>query len=320
LTLRALDRAGNGVSRSWDVALDTRPPGVSVTSALPVISPNGDGVDESSVVSWSSNEHASGRVRVIRGSTTHRTWTFTNLRAWRTTWSARDASGTQLADGVYTFHIETTDVAGNMSVTTRQVASDRTAGFLAWSTTLFHPQDGDAYAPSSRLSFKLIRTATVSLDILSSSGSLIRRAWANRSMGAGTWSWAWDGRNGSGAFVPAGTYRARLTVTSVVATTAILKTVVPDAFSVSISPTSPTAGETFKVSFRSAEPLAAAPRVTLKQNGATAVVKTATSLGSLRYEVSFPIVAGATGTATLTFSGRDVGGGTNTSRRSFTVR
>src|SRR2546423_846888 len=63
------------------------------------------------------------------------------------------------------------DPAGNRTIRDASLVVDRTAGNLAWSPSLFYPQDGDAYAATARLSFKLTRTATTTLRIYNSAGA-----------------------------------------------------------------------------------------------------------------------------------------------------
>jgi hypothetical protein len=95
--------------------------------------------------------------------------------------------------------------------------------------------------------------------------------------------------------------------------------VLVDAFSVSASPPSPSAGQTLTLTLRSAEPLRAAPRVTFRQSGKAVVTKTATSLGGGRYRVTFAVAAGAPGPATIGISARDAAGRTNSQSLTITV-
>jgi len=60
--------------------------------------------------------------------------------------------------------------------------------------------------------------------------------------------------------------------------------------------------------------------VTFTQPGRTGVARTATSLGSGRYRVSFVVATGSAGTATIKVAGRDTAGGLNTSSRSLTIQ
>jgi len=68
------------------------------------------------------------------------------------------------------------------------------------------------------------------------------------------------------------------------------------------------------------EPLRAAPRIGLMQDGASAVTKTATLLSSGQYRATFTIASGAPGTARISIVGTDKNGGTNRSFAEVVVR
>jgi spore germination protein YaaH/flagellar hook assembly protein FlgD len=305
LTLWGADAAGNRVTKTWDVTLDTRRPAL-VSSVTPAIfSPNGDATWETTTLGWSSDEAASGTARIFRGTTTYRSWTVGSSGS--IVWNGRTAGGTALADGRYKFRIDLVDAAGNRSAVDLSVVIDRTASRLAWSPGIFFPQDGDTYAATSRLSFSLTRTATTTLKIYDRAGNYVRTAWSGRSLGAGTWSWTWDGRATDGTYVARGWYRAMLTATSSLGTMTLTRLVLADAFSVVASPLTPSAGETLTLTLRTAEPLAAAPSVTFRQTGRSAVTRTATWLGGASYRVSFAVLAGS-GPASVTIAARDAAG------------
>ena len=93
-----------------------------------------------------------------------------------------------------------------------------------------------------------------------------------------------------------------------------------DAFGVTPSATSLRAGQTLTLTITSTEPLKAAPSVAFSQPGRAAMTKIATSIGAGRYRVSFTVATGAAGIATIRITGRDTGGGVNTSTRTVTIR
>jgi spore germination protein YaaH/flagellar hook assembly protein FlgD len=319
LTITVSNLAGESDSRSWDVRLDTVAPAVTAAPTPSVFSPNGDGVADSTTLTWSAAEPASGKVRI-------RTTAGTNVKVWAVgtsgslTWTGSTSTGTQAPDGRYTYMVDLTDAAGNRRVVELPVAVDRTASRLLWSPSLFFPQDRDRYAQSAKVSFSLSRTATTTLQVFARDGRYIKTAWSKRPLAAGTWSWTWNGLMGTGEMAPRGWYYARLITVTPIATTVQTRLVLADAFGIEPSSWSPAGGTTLTVTIRTAEPLAAAPRVTFAQSGRSAVAKTATSLGGGRYRVSFSVVAGATGPATITVSGRDAAGGAASRSISVTVR
>lgn len=319
LTLRALDDAGNRVTRSWTVLVDDTPASLAATATPALFSPNGDGAADATRLSWSASERITGNARVYHGTTLIRTWAVTAAGSGAVTWTGTDSAGGAVPDGHYRFRIAGRDAAGNLAAFAIPVTVDRTLSTLRWSRTAFYPQDGDALAPSSKLTFSLKRTAVVTVGIYSGS-TLVRTIWTNRTMAAGAWGWTWDGRNGAGALVARGTYVARVIAVSSVGTSILTRPVLLDAFSVSLSATSVGAGQTLTVTVTTTEPLRAAPVISFTQPGRSAVTRTATSLGSGRYRVSFTVATGAAGLATIRISGRDTAGGLNTSIRMVTIR
>ena len=318
LTITVASAAGAKESRSWDVRLDTVDPVVTSSASPASISPNGDGIADRTTLTWSVVEPVAGRARVRTATVGLKEWVID--KSGSVTWDGRNAAGAVVADGRYLFQVDVTDAAGNRAVHNVPVAVDRTLTGLAWSPALFFPQDRDAYSTSSTFSFKLSRPATTTLRIYNRAGAYVKTAWVNRAQAAGTWGWTWNGISGKGQMMPRGWYVARLTTTSAISTTTLTRLVLVDAYSIVPSSWTPTRGTTLTVTIWAAESLIAAPRVTLAQVGKTAVAKTATSLGGGRYRVAFLLAAGATGGATLTVSGRDRSGGTNSQTINLTVR
>jgi hypothetical protein len=316
LSITVTDAAGETDSRSWDVRLDTTPPAITAAPMPAAISPNGDGVAESTQLTWAAGEHAAGKVRI-------RTATGSNVKVWAAgasgalTWTGHSSTGTAVPDGRYTFMVDLTDGAGNRRVVEVPLIVDRTLSRLAWSPSLFFPHDGDAYARTATVSFRLSRTATTTLQVFGRDGTYIKTAWANRTLGAGTWSWTYNGYTGTRQLAPRGWYFARLITVTPIGTTVQTRLLLADAFGIEPSTWTPARGTSFTVTIRTAEPLAAAPRVTFTQPGLAGVARTATSLGGGRYRVTFTVAAGAPGAATIAVSGKDAAGRTNS--RSITV-
>jgi flagellar hook assembly protein FlgD len=299
------------------VRLDTTRP-VLTSAASPVsISPNGDGVADATRLSWSSSEAIRGTARLYHGTTLIRSWTIANLAAGANTWTGTDAAGRMVGDGVYTYRVAGRDAAGNPSTRSIRVVVDRTLSAVRWTPGLFFPQDGDALARTSKASFTLARAATVTAGIYQGS-TLIRSFVTNRSLAAGVHGWTWDGRNAVGALVPRGRYVFRVQATSGLGTTILTRTVIVDAFAVSLSATSVRSGQVLTVTFATAEALKASPTVAFAQTGRAAVAKTAVKLSDGRYRVTFTVAAGA-GPAVIRITGRDTSGGTNVTTVPLTV-
>ncbi|HEY7523460.1 MAG TPA: glycosyl hydrolase family 18 protein [Candidatus Limnocylindrales bacterium] len=121
VTLLATDAGGNAAGRSWNLVVDGTRPTVTVTATPATISPNDDGIADVTRLRWSSNEPVRGRVRVIRGTTTLRTWAFAARTGWSVGWGGRDAAGRRLPRGTYTIRVDALDAAGNLRAVTTTV-------------------------------------------------------------------------------------------------------------------------------------------------------------------------------------------------------
>jgi spore germination protein YaaH/flagellar hook assembly protein FlgD len=317
VTLGVADPAGNVAARSWSVIVRSQNPAIVESVAPASFSPNGDGADDRVALRWSSDIAVAGTARITRGTTLVRSWTFSSRSSLGIAWDGHDRYGHMVADGRYSFTTTGTDAFGNRTSVSAFVTVDRTIGFLRWSPTPFYPQDGDSLLPSSALTFRLTRGATLSLRILDSSGAVVRTVWSNASKAAGSYKWAWNGKSGTGAYVPQGRYVAELTATSSLGTSVLRRAIYASAFTISPSATSLHAGQTLTITFRSVERLSTRPVVTFTQSGRTGVTKTATLLSNGSYRVSFLVASGGTGPATVALSAKDSLGHTN--RGSLTV-
>ncbi len=87
------------------------------------------------------------------------------------------------------------------------------APFVTWSarTPAFSP-NGDGVQDAASTTYSLSGAATVRLDVVGASGTLVRSQLVG-SQAAGTRSAAWDGRTASGAIAPAGSYLLRIVAT-----------------------------------------------------------------------------------------------------------
>ena len=183
-TLGVMDAAGNQARRSFTIVVDTTGPVISTAAAPGLLSPNGDGAQDATRLSWSANERGSGTVRILKGSTVVRSWTVHSVSGWATSWDGRTAGGKRVGDGRYVLRVDLVDAGGNRRAATRTVVVDRTAGFLRWSRN-FYPQDADPLAPSSTLSWKLTRDAKTTLRLYNASGALVRTVWTGKAAARG---------------------------------------------------------------------------------------------------------------------------------------
>ncbi|HEX5823625.1 MAG TPA: FlgD immunoglobulin-like domain containing protein, partial [Candidatus Limnocylindrales bacterium] len=300
------------------VTVDTTAPTIAPTASPAIFSPNGDGATETNRLAWTSSELITGTARIYHGTTLIRSWPFSKVNAGGVTWNGTNTAGTRVGDGTYSYRISGRDAAGNLSTQSARVVVDRTLSTLRWSAALFFPQDGDALAKTSRATFKLARSAKVTVGIYHGS-TLVRTIWTNRAFAAGSYGWTWNGRNAAGAFVPRGHYTIRVAATTTLGTSVLNRTVIVDAFGVSLSATTLRGGQTLTITMKTAEGLRVRPTVRFSQTGKAAITKTAASLGGGRYRVSFTILAGGAGPAAIRIVGHDTSGGINATYASVSV-
>ncbi len=310
LTLRFFDAAGNVAARSWTVTVDRTAAVLGLAVAPSAFSPNGDGTVDTTRLAWTASEAVTGTLRVWRGTTLVASWAAARTGG-AATWNGRNRLGLLVPDGRYTVTLDVLDGTGNRSTRSATALVDRTAGFLRWSPGAFFPQDGDAILRTSVASFRLTRTARTSLVILDAGGHPVRTAWTGRSRAAGTWTWAWDGRTGTGAMAPQGAYVAQLTVVGPYGATVLRRTILAAAFRV-VAATPAIAGATYGLTFRSVEPLSTVPVVTFRQAGRSAARMTVVHLADGSWRATIKVATGAPGPATVTIKGRDTGGRLNT--------
>jgi spore germination protein YaaH/flagellar hook assembly protein FlgD len=304
----AASPTADGIAARVRVVIDRVPLTLSVQPGR--FSPNGDGVADTTRLSWTSPAPVTGTLLILRDATTLRTWRISGVSG-EITWDGRDAAGRLVADGRLQVAIRPDDALANRAGRSAEVVVDRTAGLLRWSPFTFFPQDGDGLAATATVSVRLARAARVSLRVIDAAGNEVRRAWSNRELGAGTHSWRWDGRTTDGAWAPQGRYVAEVTATSWLGTTVLRRTVAASAFRVTLPSPLPAAGSRLSVTIRSVEPLAANPSAWLWPAGRQPIRMAVTRLADGSWRATLDLPAGVSGPARLSLLGRDTAGGRN---------
>jgi len=218
ITIWAGDVSDNRTTRTFDIIRDTAPMAVT-TSATPwVITPNGDGRGDTTVLAWSSAESALSSGRIYNGANAVvRSWSKTGT-AGSFTWNGRNTAGSWLPSGRYRYRIFTDDKAGNRTIVDRPVVIDKTLASLTWSSSRVRR------GTTVTATYRLRGAARVTLAIYKGTTE-VRRAYTERSVAAGTYSWSWNGRDQNGVLLPRGSYKAVITATSSLATTKLSRSV-----------------------------------------------------------------------------------------------
>jgi flagellar hook assembly protein FlgD len=293
-------------------------PGPEVSS---LVSPNGDGVGETVVLSAAISEPGSLAVSVHDqfGAVT-RAWAVPGGTAPASiVWDGRDALGVPVADGPYTVSIMPIDAAGNPGP-----GQDRTVNVLAAlggvrasSSTAFFPQTGAAPARTTDLSFTLSRPMTVTWTLRNAQNAVIDTHLAAVPLEAGTQTWTFDGRTSDGRIVPPGRYTSYVEATDGTVVAAQSVAFVADGFTVKPSDSTPARRQTITVTLTTAVPLAASPRLSVYQPGLTAWSVRTVRLSSTTYRATITFRSSHTGTVTLKATGRDLAGSTVQTSRSY---
>ena len=182
----ATDAAGNQSTASRSFVIDTVAPVVTTDAPGPrpaTVTPNGDASSEAVSLPFAVSEAAAVSARITGpGGTTVRTLVADGA-AGRVSWDGRTATGKPVPDGRYTVALTARDRAGNVGEpATIEVDVYAALASLTRTPTLFYPQDGDALARRSTVSFRLLSPATVTVKVLDAKGDVVRTAYVDRAL------------------------------------------------------------------------------------------------------------------------------------------
>lgn len=186
--------------------------GVVVPQApRPVVSPNGDGVAETQMLSFKLVRPSTVTASLIGPDRIPRQ-TQTGLKGpgtYRLTWSGRTAEGTPEPEGRWRWVVNAVDDQGQQSKVERMFYLNNTLGYLRVRPTrvVVRRRGG-----SLRVRFRLAHSARVTLTIETAGGARVRAI--TRRLGRGQKSIRWNGRYGNGVRAFSGPYVARIRTTN----------------------------------------------------------------------------------------------------------
>jgi flagellar hook assembly protein FlgD len=322
-TVTARDAWGNAPARGTvRLVVDTVAPALDQVqvqaAAPPVFTPNGDGSGDAAVLRFGATEGGTvqGTVSNARNTVVA---TFSGAMATgagSATWDGRSSNGAFVPDGEYSISLRPVDHAGNRgtSVATTVVAYGA-LGFVQTSRTAIHAKDGDRFAKSTTLSFRLLAPATVTWTLVNEAGAAVVTRYDATPLPAGSYSWSWNGKLPSGAYAPSGYYWSRVVATDGVTSVAQTAKLRANAFRLVLSDETPRRGQLITATIVSTEPLGRSPRLTVTQPGLAPVVYSTSRSSTYVYRVTFRLSSrGSSGALVLRVSGRDKDGGYNASR------
>jgi flagellar hook assembly protein FlgD len=217
--------------RPWTAHVPGPPPlALERLRASPaVVTPNGDGVGESTAISFFLTTAASVTAEVVNGSGT-RVRRLANDRSLgagtrHLHWDGRDGSGALVPDGKYSLEL-TAESPGQSDSSSRAIVVDRTLGFLDVSPPDFSP-NGDGRLDTAAVTFTLARGARVRVLVLHRETRIATLEPATDLL-SGQKSFFWDGRNRYGAVALDRRYRIRVEATTSLGTRALSEPVLLD--------------------------------------------------------------------------------------------
>jgi len=184
------------------------PPRMTSVSVVPAsFSPDGDYAADLTRVYFTLSEYARVNLRVYDAS-----GAFVYSSAWvprragRTylAWHGKNGDGDRMPDGRYRFLVTALDGRNNRNYTGAWVTVNTLLSFVRESPSTITP-NGDGIDDTTTISFVLARPAATNVQVKTSSGSIVRSL-MNQPLAAGSHDTVWDGRNGAGTTVAAGTY------------------------------------------------------------------------------------------------------------------
>ena len=301
-------------------ALESVTPGADTTQWF---SPNGDGFRDTVSVTAANGETGALIVRVLdAGAALVKKWTVDNEGAAQTlTWNGRNSAGAVAPDGTYTIRVTPQDLAGNtgpeVDRTVKLIAGLRS---VASTRSIFFPQDLDALAKTTSLSFALARPMTVTWTVRNGAGQVVRTRIADTALPAGTQSWTFNGRADDGTMLPRGRYYSYVTATDGTLTATQSVWFDLEGFRFKLSDTTPGRGQSITVTVTSAETLSARPRMWIYQPGLARWTVLMTKTGTYTYKATIRMKSsGKAGTVALKVKGYDTKGGSQSTTVTYPI-
>jgi hypothetical protein len=218
---RVLNRPSDGAARAVANGLMVQYYGIYAPRLpRPVLTPNRDGVGDTTVASAKIVRRSSVHLRLLRPNGTV-AWRFRGVRTPGVLRHAVGVSG--MAEGTWRWVAEATETfSGRVSRIERRFLVNRTLGHLRLSKERMRvvPRRGGRLGISAILT----RRSAVEVSVRSGSGRLVRMLYRG-GLGSGQHVWRWSGRTASGRVVPSGTYTIRVIARNGLGTVGLAKAV-----------------------------------------------------------------------------------------------
>ena len=293
-------------------------------ATLPTFHPNGDGLHDEVVVSHtlSANGYLDVRVTNSSGNVVRKFSLYAAKGASTSRWGGKNDSRNYVADGVYTLTYRPRSTTG-------QLGQARSVKVLVLTALALPPpgpaqlyaRDLDALAQHSTLTARLNKPATVSASVTTRSGTTVRTLQSATALSAGTHTFSWNGRTGTGSFAATGPYWMVVTARTGLGTYTERREVWVGAFKLDASKLVADRGTKVTFTAFSSEPLSGTPKLDLKQPGLTSYTVETVRIAPLTFRVTVTIKSGGSaGTMAITVRGVDSAGQSQQFNTSITIR
>jgi flagellar hook assembly protein FlgD len=284
-----------------------------VNGSMPFFTPDGDGVSDSLPISYAVDKEAfvDFVVRTAAGDVIRTFSTWSPAGSGNATWDGKNDAGGWVADGQYTVTGTPRNRAGQEgSARTINVKVLTTMRAPTASPAHFYAADGDAVAATTKLSVTLEQPATFTWKIVDANNDPVRTKASSVDTAAGLQTWAWDGKNDAGAYVPDGTYYSVMTAATAAGAYSHRLPIEVRAFRLTTAATAPfSRGTQTKVVVFSAEKLGSKPKIKVWVPGLTAVTYGTYKQAGGSYYVTVKLPAKALpGTVRMNVFGFDAAG------------
>jgi flagellar hook assembly protein FlgD len=310
------------------IRVDTTAPSLSnvtpAADAVTAFSPNGDGVRDKVGLGGTTSEAGSIVVRVRDAAdTTIRSFTISAAAGnVAVTWDGKNGTGAVVPDGTYDIRLTPRDAAGNTGAgVIRTVGVNNLLGWVTTTRKLFFPQDLDSVSRATRLSFTLVRPATVTWTIRNAAGTVVTTLVDNRAFAAGVSTRSFYGRRSDGTMLPTGKYTAHVAATDGTVGSSQAVAFEMNAFKLTPSTITPTRGRSISITATSAEGLSTTPRLYITQPGKATWSVAMRKIATLTYKATVTLkTGGSAGKVTFKVVARDVAGHSQRTSLSLTLR
>ncbi len=227
------DNDGSTVSLLLSVL--TAPTITDLTATPATISPNADGYQDKTTITYTTNQSLFNSVAIYDDSgTLMRTLKNAVVLAagpqtvvWDGKYTPAGGTSTPVPDGTFEVRVTGQDAAGNAVQSSTPVIVDTTISKISVNFPYFSP-NGDGQRDATTISYTLKSDATVTVLIRDGSGATVRTVQDTVAQLAGVNTAVWDGKLDDTSVAPEGTYTAVVQAVNAIGTVESVKPVTVD--------------------------------------------------------------------------------------------